>query len=278
MGSKRADAGKDEGGAPEKTVSGKPTETMKFQDNFTIILHRPAIPENIGATARAMANLGFDHLVIAEPGTIDWSTARKLAVAALPTLENATITDSLEEGITVSGARYLIGTTVRDRKYWDLKEAGQAAPEILKRAASEKAAILFGPEDHGLSNEALTLCHTIVTLPTPGKLESYNLSHAVALTLYTLLITSASEPIPEPAEPPSLEPPTFEETQGMYGHIKEILTETEFLWEDNAEHMMMVLREFLNRAEPSSEEVKMIRGICRRLLYHVRDREGEDKT
>jgi len=227
-----------------------------------------------------MANLGFDRLIIAEPATRDWVTARKLAVAAVPILENATVTDTLEEGISASGARYLVGTTGRDRKYWDLKEVGQAAPGILERAASEKAAILFGPEDHGLSNEALTLCHAIVYLPTAGEVESYNLSHAVTLTLYTLLIAPTSDPDPQqttvsqdsPSDPPSFEPPTFEETQGMYGHIEELLTETGFLWEDNSEHMMMVLREFLNRAEPSSDEVKMIRGICRRLLHHVRNR------
>jgi TrmH family RNA methyltransferase len=218
-----------------------------------------------------MANLGFDRLIIAEPATTDWVTARKLAVAAVPILENATITDTLEEAITASGARYLIGTTGRDRKYWDLQEIGPAAPAILERTASESAAILFGPEDHGLSNEALTLCHTIVTLPTAGEVESYNLSHAVTLTLYTLLISSKSGSNLQQT-PVSPDSPSFEEVQGMYGHIEELLTETGFLWEDNAEHMMMVLREFVNRAEPNGNEVKMIRGICRRLLHHVRNR------
>jgi tRNA/rRNA methyltransferase len=257
--------------APEQSSpQGNPQKIQKFQSNFAVILHRPAIPENIGATARAMANLGFDRLIIAEPATTDWEVARRLAVSAVPILENATITDTLEEGVTASGARYLIGTTGRDRKYWDLQEIGHAAPAILKRAANENAAILFGPEDHGLSNEALTLCHTIVTLPTAGDVESYNLSHAVTLTLYTLLIAFTSDPDPQQAAAPP-DSPAFEDVQGMYGHIEELLTETGFLWEDNTEHMMMVLREFVNRAEPDSAEVKMIRGICRRLLHHLRN-------
>ncbi|MDF1535340.1 MAG: TrmH family RNA methyltransferase [bacterium] len=247
---------------------GVPRDIPKFQSNFSVILHRTGIPENLGATARAMANLGFEHLIISEPKTSDWEAARKLAVAAVPILENAPVTSTLEEAISLSGSRYLVGTTSRDRKYRDLQEVAQAAPGILQRAATEKAAILFGPEDHGLSNEALTLCHATVTLPTAGEVESFNLSHAVALTLYTLLITAS----PEPAAAGAPESASFEDVQGMYGHIQELLTETGFLWEDNADHMMMVLREFVNRAEPNSAEVKMIRGICRRFLYHLRNR------
>jgi tRNA/rRNA methyltransferase len=215
-----------------------------------------------------MANLGFDHLIISEPETTDWEVARRLAVAAAPVLEKAPLTESLEEAIRISGARFLIGTTARDRKYWDTREITEAAPVIMKRAATEKAALLFGPEDHGLSNEALTLCHTIVTLPTAGEVVSFNLSHAVALTLYTLLVTTAPEPDPDIHKSAS-----FEEVEGMYAHIQELLTETGFLWEDNPDHMMRAVREFVNRRRPDSAEVKMIRGICRRLLYHLKDRD-----
>ncbi len=219
-----------------------PQDITKFQSNFTVILHRPAIPENIGATARAMANLGFDHLIISEPETTDWEVARRLAVAAAPVLEKTPLTGSLEEAISVSGARFLVGTTARDRKYWDTREITEAAPGILERAVTEKTALLFGPEDHGLSNEALTLCHAIVTLPTAGEIVSFNLSHAVALTLYTLLITTAPEPAPD-----SHKSASFEEEEGMYTHIQELLTETGFLWEDNPDHMMRAVREFVIR-------------------------------
>ena len=64
-----------EGVAPEKPAPKAPPQRLPtFQSNFSVILHRPSIPENIGSTARVMANLGFHRLFIAEPATTDWET------------------------------------------------------------------------------------------------------------------------------------------------------------------------------------------------------------
>ncbi|MDF1525798.1 MAG: TrmH family RNA methyltransferase [bacterium] len=237
------------------------------QDNITVILHRPAIPENIGSVARAMGNTGFSRLIISCPETEDWPTAGKLAVSAAHILDRAPRCGSLEEAIALSEARYLVGTTGRSRKYWQSTEIGTAAPQILSRSISGGTALLFGPESTGLNNEELTLCHTTVTLPFDGELASYNLAQAVLLVLFTLM--THAKPESPPASPDSA---SFEEVEGMYTHIQELLTEVGFLWEDNPDHMMKAVREFVNRAGPGESEVKMIRGVCRKLLYHLRNK------
>ena len=246
--------------------------TVPPQDSITVILHRPAIPENIGSVARAMRNTGFKRLIISCPGTRDWATAEKLAVSASDMLRQAPRCGSLEEAIKRSSARFLIGTSGRDRKYWQSANILSAASDILTRSQSGGAALLFGPEDSGLTNEELTLCHMTITIPSEGGLASYNLAQAVLLVLFTLMTHV------QPANPPTPpDPASFGEVEGMYSHIQQVLTEVGFLWEDNPDHMMRAVRGFMNRTAPTDQEVRMIRGICRRLLWHIRSRRGEEE-
>lgn len=239
---------------------------IKTADNITVILHRPGIPENIGSAARVISNTGFSRMIISCAETEDWQTAEKLAVSAGNLLKQAPKVGSLKEAITLSGARFVVGTTARDRKYWDHESITTSAPEILRRAEEVGVAILFGPESYGLSNEDLTLCHMRITLPSAGEFSSYNLSHAVAIVLFMLMTTDTPTP-----DQLARAPAPLEQAEGMYDHIQELLTEIEFLWEDNPDHMMRAVRNFINRAEPDESEVRMIRGICRRMLWNFRN-------
>jgi tRNA (cytidine32/uridine32-2'-O)-methyltransferase len=69
------------------------------------------------------------------------------------------------------------------------------------------------------------------------------------------------------------EPAPFGEVEGMYSHIEELLIKTGYLWADNPDHMMRAVRGFVNRANPGESDVRMIRGICRKLLRHLRNPE-----
>jgi len=215
-----------------------------------------------------MANLGFNRLILSDPRTNDMETAAKLAVSAYPILDKAPTCPSLREAMALSGTRFLVGTTARDRRYWNIEDLPGAAGAIVQKATQDGAAIVFGPENIGLSNEDLTLCHLAVTIPTVGELGSLNLSHAVAITLFTLLTARTSD-----TSAPCRDSADFSKTEGMYGHIQDLLTEAGFLLEDNPDHMMRAVREFINRAEPSENDVKMIRGVCRKLLWHLRNRD-----
>ena len=242
---------------------------MHPSDNITVILHRPAIPENIGSVARAMANTGFTRLIISCPDTQDWATAEKLAVSASHILQQAPRCGSIEEAVTLSGARHLVGTTGRDRKYWRSTEISAAVPQILLCSRSGGTAILFGPENTGLTNEEMTLCHMVVHIPSDGELDSYNLAQAVLLVLFNLMTQSLPESRADVTQHAS-----FEEVEGMYNQIQELLLQVGFLWKENPDHMMRVVRGFVNRAVPTESEVKMIRGICRRLSWHLRNKKS----
>jgi len=215
-----------------------------------------------------MRNTGFSRLIISCPEIEDWATAGKLAVSAADLLDQAPRCGSLDEAIAMSEARFLVGTTGRDRKYWQSTEIEAAAPQILGRSLSGGTALLFGPENTGLSNEELTLCHMTMTIPSSGELASYNLAQAVLLVLYTLMTQARPEDRPDTPDPAS-----FEEVEGMYEHVQELLLEVGFLLDDNPDHMMRTVREFVNRAGPGEGDVKVIRGISRKLLYHLRDRD-----
>jgi tRNA/rRNA methyltransferase len=216
-----------------------------------------------------MRNTGFSKLIISCPDTDDWATAGKLAVSATDILRQAPRCGSIDEAIVLSRAKYLVGTTGRDRKYWQASEIAAAAPDILSRCRTGGTALLFGPESSGLNNDELTLCHAVVTIPSAGDLASYNLAQAVLLVLYTVMTHA------QPGNSPELpEPASFEDMEGMYNHIQDLLSETGFLWEDNPDHMMRAVREFVNRAMPREQECKMIRGICRRMLWHLRNPGG----
>ncbi len=245
-------------------------ERTGLPENLSVILHRPAIPENIGAVARVLANTGFHSLFISCPETDDWATARKLAVSAAELLERAPILSSLQEALSRSEARYIIGTTGRERKYWDSSDIDRSASEIVRKAADSRVAIVFGPESSGLSNEELTLCHKTITIPTAGPLQSYNLSHAVAIVLFQMMVADLPGDIK-----PAQDIADFDATEGMFGHIEEVLAEVGFLWKDNPDHMMRLVRSFINRARPNTAEATALRGICRRLLNYLRYGEQE---
>ncbi|UCF31416.1 MAG: RNA methyltransferase [bacterium] len=239
----------------------------RASDNVTIVLHRPSIPENIGSVVRVMKNTGFSRLILSDPRTEDLDTAGRLAVSARSLLDQARFCDTLGEALSLSGARFIVGTTGRDRRYWRPSEVPEAARTILARASVVQTALVFGPEDSGLTNDELTLCHQIITLPVAGDLTSYNLSHAAAIILFSLM--TADHPDRPGGETVSA---GFEDLEGMYGHIQELLTEIRFLWEDNPHHMMRAVREFINRSKPTEQDVRIIRGICRRMLWHLRNR------
>lgn len=244
---------------------GRGTGKNPLKDDVVVILHRTSIPENIGATARVMANMGFNRLILSEPGTKDLETARKVAVSAAGIVDQATVSLSLKEAAAASGASFLVGTTARDRKYQDPVDITAAAPEILRMASAGGAAILFGPEDRGLTNGELALCRMAVTIPVGGELASYNLSHAAAVVLFAVMTAS----LPAPSAPVRTAA-GHADLEGMFAHLEGMLTQAGFLAPGNSDHMMQTVRKFLNRAEPTPREVRMIRGICRRLTWNLR--------
>ena len=240
-------------------------------DNVAVVLCRPQIPENIGAAARAMNNMGLSRLILVEPENCDLSRIVKMATGtSIDIIERMELYDNLEEAL--GPFHFVAGTTARIGAH----RPPMTSPRSLAVALSEvseqnRAAVMFGPEDRGLANEHLRLCHTIVRIPTAG-FSSLNLAHAVMIICYEIFMASGEQPekqIPRLADGFELE--------GMYSHLKEVLMKIGFIDRQNPEHWMLNLRRFFSRIQLRAREVRVIRGICRQMDWYTEQIEKSRK-
>ncbi len=232
-------------------------------DNIAMILVQPQIPENIGAAARAMHNMGLSRLVLVQPRNCDLSRVLKTATGtSIDLVEQMEVFDDLKEAI--GPYQHIAGTTARTGASRPvLARPGGLAKNLVSLSQNNRAAVLFGPEDRGLSNEHLRYCHTIVNIPT-AAFSSLNLAQAVMIVCYEIFL--AAREGPAEAEPRLAN--SFE-LEGMYAHLKDVLTKIGFLDPQNPEHWLLNIRRFLSRFPLRAREVRIIRGICRQMDWYA---------
>ena len=155
---------------------------MASLDHITIVLVRPQQPGNIGVAARAIANHGVGRLALVCPSGFDPGRARWMAPKAHHIINHALFCRSVSEA--VADCAHVIATTARPRaQEWVVRTPLEAGHNIA--ANPIQTAILFGPEDSGLSNEDLALAESIITFPTT-QISSLNLGQAVTATCAAL--------------------------------------------------------------------------------------------
>src|ERR1700678_2699566 len=183
-------------------------------DNLRVVLVATRNPLNIGAAARAMSNFGCTHLRLVNPYDPAYREARS-AVGAAPVLASAEQFSTVAEA--VADCPLVVGTTAAGRRelHHQLCTLEAGARIILqrltrKRAARGKkarAALLFGSEKTGLSNEDLSHCHWLLRMPTRAEHRSMNLGQTVAVCLYELVRdakapTKLTRALKKPPPPP----------------------------------------------------------------------------
>jgi len=151
---------------------------------FSIVLVEPKYDGNIGSVARLMKNFGFSRLVLVNPAEIS-KDGRAMAMHAKDILENAAIVDDFVK--LRQDYDFLVATTAVLATDSNARRT-PIFPENLSGALDTdgKIALVFGREDHGLSNEEIGLCDLIVTIPASREYPTLNLSHSVAVILYEL--------------------------------------------------------------------------------------------
>jgi tRNA/rRNA methyltransferase len=237
-------------------------DTMALE-NISIILNETQLPENIGFTARAMANMGITQLVLVKPKNSDFSRMRRTATGmSVGILERMEVYDDLRTAL--KPFQYIVGTTARLGNHRPATaDPRLLASELIPISKNNKVGILFGPEDRGLSNEQLRFCQKIVTIYT-ASFSSLNLSHAVMIVCYEIFLNSH--------EPSKVSLPRLAnsfELEGMYDHLQEVLMKIGFINPQNPEHWMNNIRRFLSRISLRAREVKIIRGICRQIDWYT---------
>ena len=224
-----------------------------------IVLVAPSHPGNIGAVARAMKNMGLGELVLVRPKHFPDPEATARASGADDVLACARVVSSLQEAL--EGCGFVAATTSRERdQYFRVLDVRDAAQRIVAEALRAPAAVVFGAERSGLTNEELEKAHALIRIPSSSLYQSLNLAMAVQLVAYELFrAREGSATVSAPPAAPLARP---EEMERLYAHLALVLEEIDF--RDRTQggtHLMARIRRFLQRAELDHNEVNILRGI-----------------
>lgn len=227
----------------------------------SFILVRPQMGENIGAAARVMANFALNELRIVAPRD-GWPNPAAIAMAAggLDVLEAARCIDTVREA--VADMQCVYATTARGR---DMAKEAIASPQLpahmARYGANRRIGILFGPERSGLENEDLACADTLVSVPVNPAYPSLNLAQAVALIAYEL--SRGEAPPPHQA----VTGDGVADKQTLHGLFDQLETELDArnFWRvaEKKPQMWLNIRNFLQRGQPSEQEIRTLRGLIR---------------
>ncbi|UCD82626.1 MAG: RNA methyltransferase [Desulfobacterales bacterium] len=239
-----------------------PKPTKINLNNISIVLFRPRYPENIGAAARAMRNMGLTQLVVVDPQNCDLTKICKMAThEALEVVEQMKVCSTLKSALV--DFNFVVGTTARlggQRKA--VSSPAKLAQKLISLSAQNQIAILFGPEDRGLTNIDIRSCDILVNIPT-AEFSSLNLAQSVMIMCYELFCFSRDKPVdfaPRLAN--------RHELDAMYEQLKDVLMRISFINPENPDYFMNNLRHFASRLQLRAKEVKIVRGICRQIDWY----------
>lgn len=240
-----------------------------------IVLVEPAGELNLGSIARVMKNMGLSRLVLVNPRCDrHCESARIMAVHAADVLENAVVVDSLPAAL--AGYQQAIATTARSRSVQtELETPRSLLPELV--GSKVKVALLFGPEDRGLSNDELKYAQRFIRIPSNPEYPSLNLAQAVAVCVYELYQAwwqgedrSQSESLPNIGS--SIANAPLEVLESYYRDLEALLLEIGYLYPHTATVKMEKFRRIYNKANLQPEEVALLRGILRQVRWAINER------
>lgn len=238
----------------------------EFQPQPRIILVRPQMGENIGASARAMWNFGLDRMCLVDPRD-GWPNpaATALASGAAQVLDNVILCSDLKSA--TADLHYVMATTARDRdltkEVVSPKEAMMRARQLI--ASGKKVGILFGPERAGLENEDIALADALVSVPVNPAFGSLNLAQCVLLLAYEWELTKGAQ-LSHKIEWGDANPAMKGDRAVMQNMLEERLDEIGFFWpEKKADNMKLTLRNMFGRMPLSDLDIRMLQGVFRAL-------------
>lgn len=226
--------------------------------NVRIILVGTTHPGNIGATARAMKNMGLRDLVLVGPKVFPHEDATARASGAEDLLESANVVASLDDAM--HDCTYVAGASARSRSIgWPSMAPRECAQRLVAEGEHGVAAVVFGPEKSGLTNDQIDRCNTLLTIPSEPGFSSLNLAMAVQVIAYELRVAGMTqEVIPQEPEAP---PATSGEIENFHTHLEDVLMRSGFLDHDNPRLLMRRLRRLFVKAELDQNEVNILRGM-----------------
>ncbi|MGH7623444.1 MAG: RNA methyltransferase, partial [Gemmatimonadaceae bacterium] len=247
---------------------------MSILDAVCVVLVEPQDPVNIAGVVRAMKNMGVHQLRLVSPVEYDPSRVERVAHDTRDIVAQIRTFSSLDEAI--ADCVYTAGFTARRRAAkWSLSSPRDVAVPLLAAAAEGPAALIFGREDHGLSNEALERARTVVTIPTTDH-ASLNLAQAVLIALYEIhLAADASRTLAPPRKnAPAASAAQFER---FFTDADRALAAVDFFRTRNEELVLRSLRSLTYRASPDAREIDLMRAMAIEVMRAI-ERSREPRT
>lgn len=234
-----------------------------FFDSVRVVMVNTTEPGNIGAAARAMKNMNLSKLYLVNPKGYPSAIATARASGADDLLANAVVCETLEEAL--QGSHLVIGASARQRNIkWKQMDVVGACSEIQQATTTEgqEVSVVFGTEKYGLTNEELDLCQILMTIPGNPNYFSLNVASAIQVFAYQNYISNTTTEF----EKSSNELASFDELEGFYTHLTQVLEHIEYFEDKRPKELLMRrLRRFFGRSEPEKEEVAIFRGILRNI-------------
>lgn len=167
---------------------------LKRPFNVRVVLVRPIYERNVGAASRAMANMGFKHLILIDPKCELTYEAQQAAASGQEALQNIRIYPSWDDFFEAEPRGVMITTTARDGRGRQVQELGKTLellkstdPQFKKKSNDVLTIhLVFGPEDAGLNAKDISNSNYSCTIPTYGTNTSLNLAQAVLLALFII--------------------------------------------------------------------------------------------
>jgi tRNA (cytidine32/uridine32-2'-O)-methyltransferase len=236
-------------------------------ENVRIIMVGTTHPGNIGAVARVMKNMGLGKLTLVSSTDCGPETeAFNMASGAYDIVEQASRSTDLKEALAET--TMVAGTSGRlGGKRVTAQTPAELIPRLMRQALLGPVACVFGRESRGLTNEELKLCTDHLIIPTDAEFASMNVAHAAAVVAYEMFKV-ASNAVNFQAK--RTKPASVETREGMYEHIQSVLLRAGFLNESNPLRMMRDIRRILNTAAMDERDVKIMRGVFRKIDNRMR--------
>jgi tRNA (cytidine32/uridine32-2'-O)-methyltransferase len=241
---------------------------LKVLERFFVVLVAPKHPGNVGAVARAMGNMGLSELRIVDArgagglGLENHPDALARACDSTDVLERTRTFPDLPSAL--SGSVYAVGTSARKREGPTPEAPREVAADISARAREGPVALVFGREDDGLTVEEVARCHALIKIPTAPGRSSLNLSHAVQLVTYEVMLAAAN---PAAASRPA--PAPQETRDALFTHAERALKAIGAFPPELFERKLRYFRQVIDRAQPATEEIHFLHGMFRQMEWVV---------
>lgn len=241
-------------------------------DHVRIVLIETSHSGNIGAVARAMKNMRLNNLWLVNPVSFPDEASYARSSGASDVLDRANVVSTLDDAIADCGL--VMGTSARGRKVpWPVIPPSSGAAKSAAFRSQGQVALVFGRENHGLSNDELQRCHYHIHIPSNPDYSSLNLAMAVQVLCYELRLEELSaleaageytdlRTMTSPSDPGWDKPPApVSDVEGFLTHLEQVLVEVEFHRREKPRQLMTRLRRLFQRSHLDSMEINILRGI-----------------